>query len=111
MTTMDQDQPPLDLSTITIQSRQVTEVGIKLPYVQRAYRTNEVVESGTIFITIETLCELAHQATFDSYFGRALYLRRCEGLALEQAGLAVHETRGGYHRTAKLLTFLANLQH
>jgi hypothetical protein len=30
-----------------------------------------------------------------------------EGLALERAGLAERETKGGYHRTDLLLEFLA----
>lgn len=105
-------ETPLDLSTITTQTRQVTEVGIKLPYVRRDYRTKQFVDRGTVFITIETLEELAEQDMYDWCGTRcAIDLGHLEGLALEQAGLVARATRGGYHRTEMLSPFLANLQH
>lgn len=65
-----------------------------------------VLESGTVFIPASTLYELAEQDVYDSQFGKVLLLGTHEGYALEQAGLAVEETKGGYHRTDKLLEFL-----
>lgn len=65
-----------------------------------------VLESGEVFIPLSTLEELAEQDTYDSQFGQVFLLDYHEGLALEEAGLAAGETKGGYHRTDKLLAFL-----
>ena len=59
-------------------------------------------DSGDVFVPVDTLYELAEQDTWDSQFGKVLLLDAHEGLALVAAGFAVHETRGGYHRTEKL---------
>ena len=97
--------------------------GIRLPW-QRVERTGPiptadgrvmhadhapkgtVLDSGEVFIPLETLEELAEQGQWDSQFGSAYLLGTHEGLALEAAGLAERETRGGYHRTDALRAFL-----
>lgn len=65
-----------------------------------------VLEGGTVFIPESTLYELAEQDVYDSQFGSPVLLGTHEGLALVAAGLAVEETKGGYHRTDKLLRLL-----
>lgn len=112
----------LDWTTRTIEER-----GIELPW-QRVERygpildTNgeafyagdnhppkgTVLESGTVFIPDSVLYGVAEQGDYDSLspFGTALLLGTHEGYALEQAGLAVQETRGGYHGTEKLRQLL-----
>lgn len=67
-----------------------------------------VLESGEVFVPFEVLEELAEQGEWDSQFGSAFLLGVHEGLALEQVGFAVQETRGGYHRTDALVEFLNN---
>lgn len=52
-----------------------------------------------VFVTVSTLEKLADQGSWDSQFGKVLLLPPDEGLALEAAGLAEQETRGGYHGT------------
>lgn len=73
---------------------------------QRRPPKGTVLESGTVFIPLSTLEEVAEQDVYDSAFGRVLLLGYYEGLALEAAGLAARETKGGYHRTDKLMEFL-----
>lgn len=68
-----------------------------------------VVESGEVFIPLSTLEELAEQDVWDSQFGSSFLLGYHEGLALEADGLAAQETRGGYHRTDRLVAFLDHL--
>lgn len=65
-----------------------------------------VLERGTVFIPETTLYELAEQGTYDSQFGSAFLLGVHEGYALAEAGLAVQETKGGYHGTDKLRRLL-----
>lgn len=65
-----------------------------------------VLDSGEVFIPMGTLAELAEQDRMDSQFGSVFLLGMREGLALEQAGLAEQETRGGYHRTDALMAFM-----
>lgn len=71
--------------------------------------TGTVVASGEVFISLDTLYELSEQDVWDSQFGSAYLLGHHEGLALEKAGLAVRETRGGYHRSETLLKFLESV--
>lgn len=96
--------PTTDLATlpVTERTRTVTEQGIELPYVKQSYGTAEVIERGTVFVTVSTLEQVSEQGAWDSQVGGALLLDEPEGLALEQAGLAVRETRGGYHGTDAL---------
>lgn len=70
-----------------------------------------IVESGEVFIELNTLYELSEQDTWDSQFGSALLLGIHEGLALVEAGLAVQETRGGFHRTERLMEFIAHIEN
>lgn len=65
-----------------------------------------VIEEGTVFIPESVLYEVAEQGVWDSQFGNALLLDTHMGYALEQAGLADRETRGGYHGTEKLRLLL-----
>lgn len=90
-------------------SRTVVQKGIELLWEQRkAYEPDKgkVVRTGRVFITEETLWELSKQGQWDSQFGGSYLLAMDQGLALEQAGLAVRETKGGYHSTEKLREFL-----
>lgn len=102
-------------------TRTVEQRGIELPWqrVERygPYTTAEgktvdkppkgtVLEEGTVFIPLSTLEELSEQDVWDSQFGSAFLLDYHEGLALKAVGLAAEETRGGFHRTEKLLEFL-----
>ena len=74
-------------------SRQVTEWGMEIDH----------PELGTIFIDQDTLVQLAEQGRYDSQFGKpTVTLMPGEGAALVHEGLAVKETRGGYHGTDKL---------
>jgi hypothetical protein len=70
----------------------------------------ERTDSGEVFVPVETLYELAEQDMWDSQFGKVLLLGTYEGLALEAAGLAVRETRGGYHRTDALVELIELLE-
>lgn len=110
------------MDTLTWSTRTVQEKGLWLPWerVERygPQRINgktlfedrppkgTVLESGTVFVTESTLYEVAEQGTYDSQFGSALLLGPYEGPALVKAGLAVEETRGGYHGTDKLRRLL-----
>lgn len=62
----------------------------------------ELLKSGDVFISEDTLYELESQGRWDSQFGSALLLDPYKGLALEAKGWAERETRGGYHGTEKL---------
>lgn len=70
-----------------------------------------VLESGEVFIEMSTLYDLSEQDVWDSQFGSVLTLGYHEGMALEQAGLAVEETRGGFHRTERLMKFLKHYEN
>lgn len=67
-------------------------------------------DSGEVFVPLDTLYELAEQGIWDSQFGSAFLLGAYEGLALEAAGLAERETKGGYHRTDKLVEWLRTVK-
>ena len=69
-----------------------------------------VIDSGSVFIALDLLYELNEQDVWDSQFGSAFLLGPHEGLALVAAGLAVQETRGGYHRTEKLTKVIKKLE-
>lgn len=115
--------------TIEITSRPVEEKGVVLPWERRErygsemvypngharegeqiyperQPTGTVIESGEVFIPMRTLHAIAEQDVWDSQFGGALLLGYHEGMALEKAGLAVQETKGGYHRSEALLELL-----
>lgn len=100
--------------------------GIRLPW-QRVERTGPifrdgenltpdrspkgtVLESGEVFIEMDTLYRLSEQDVWDSQFGSACLLGYHEGMALVEAGLAVEETRGGFHRTERLLAFIKHVE-
>jgi hypothetical protein len=92
------------LSAVT--TKVMTVDGLELPYRDVNGYTGEVRSQGTVFVSFETLYELADQDMWDSQFGKVLLLDYREGLALEAAGLAVRETKGGYHRSKLLKMFL-----
>lgn len=59
-----------------------------------------LINRGTVFVSLSTLYEVCERTTDDYWSGAtppSIGFR--EGLALEQAGLAVREARGGYHGT------------
>lgn len=95
--------PMIDTTTITKSTVTRVVEGVVLPYVRKPYRIGigdpVADETGTVFVDASTLVELSEQDVYDSQFGSVLLLDSREGLALEQAGLAVQETRGGYHGT------------
>lgn len=77
--------------------------GIVLPW---AYAAPHEEGRGEVFIEWTVLDDLAEQDTYRSQIYGAFILDQRTGLALEQAGLAERETRGGYHRTDALLDLL-----
>ncbi|MGV8847610.1 hypothetical protein [Tessaracoccus sp.] len=86
--------------------------GVVLPWVHRKpYPPDAGAElgRGEVFIAMSTLDNLAEQDVWDSQFGQPFMLGANEGQALEQAGLAVRETRGGYHRAGGLRGFLERM--
>ena len=129
---MDETDAP-EVTFPAVESRTVEEKGISLPW-QRRERygsemvypkgharegetiyperqpTGTVIESGWVFIPMKTLYELSEQELWNSQFGSAFLLGYHEGLALEAAGLADQETKGGYHRTDALLAFLKTVE-
>lgn len=67
----------------------------------------DVLESGIVDIPLNKIYRLAEQDRWDSQFGGAFIdLDTKEGWALEQAGLAERETRGGHHRTDLLTDWM-----
>lgn len=98
--------------------RQITQRGITLPYREEIKRYDDEagqlmvkdVREGEVFVTASDLYELSEQDTWDSQFGKVLLLGHFEGIALEQAGLAIRETRGGYHRSDTLADYLDMLE-
>jgi hypothetical protein len=105
---------------VIVRERTVVEHCIVLPYVR--YRRHSGNDNGSfttwseyppvrgeVFISRQDLETLAEQGVWDSQFGQVLLLGPCEGLALEQAELAVLETKGGYHRSEKLLDLLKTI--
>lgn len=101
---------PVDLDSVekSVITRRVE--GVWLPYVRKALvMTGRPEESGCVFVDADTICEVAEQGVWDSQFGDALLLGALEGLALEQAGLAVQETRGGYHGTDECVALVKRM--
>lgn len=112
---------------IEVTTRTVEQRGIVLPW-QRVEQTGPitlpggrvafedhppkgtVLDEGEVFIPLDTLYALLEQERWDSQFEHAFLLDYHEGLALEAAGLAQRETRGGYHRTQALVDLLARLE-
>jgi hypothetical protein len=114
------------MDKIEIKTRTVEERGIELPWERWSYpavfkdgvnltperpHPSVLEEFGTVFITMSDLYALSEQDIWDSQFGSALLLGTHEGLALVAAGLAVLETKGGYHRTDKLLALIEELEN
>lgn len=66
-----------------------------------------VLESGEVFIPYSSLWDVAER-TIDDYLAERMppNVNSHEQMALEQAGLADRETRGGCHGTQKLRDFL-----
>lgn len=93
-----------------IERRMVPEHGITLPWQWVApcddpsagSHKGDVVDSGTVFVTVETLEAVASQDPWAGAFGESLTIGWHEKLALVQAGLAVEETRGGVHGTERM---------
>lgn len=113
------------MRTIEIITKTVEVRGIMLPWARwtpaAVYRKGKnltpdrpdprkLLESGEVFVPLDTLYTLSEQDVWDSQFGSALLLGVHEGLALEQAGLAVQETRGGYHRSEELVLWMQGLE-
>lgn len=77
--------------------------GIRLSFEKLTYHIGVPYDTGTetleVFIEASTLVALCEQGEWDSQLGGALLLDYHEGMALEQAGLAEQETRGGFHGT------------
>ncbi|GAB2734400.1 hypothetical protein [Nocardioides pakistanensis] len=92
----------------TLTTRTVEVRGLELP-VPEDFRAQRPDAPATVFVDLDTLYALAEQDVFESQFGSALLLGRFEGIALEAAGLAVRETRGGYHRSKRLEQVMADL--
>lgn len=92
---------------IETRERTITEAGVWLTVPEDA-ELYEWLRGERVFVTAVTLEELANQGEFESQFGSALLLGPAEGLALVAAGLAVQETRGGYHGTGLVRTLLDN---
>lgn len=62
---------------------------------------------GVVFINRDTLTQLGEQGRYDSQFGPSLFIGDTTAeRALVAAGLAERETRGGIHRTQKLMELL-----
>jgi hypothetical protein len=116
----------MKLKNIKVTSRTVVEKGVLLPWERWSYpavfkdgknltpdrpHPPVLLDSGSVFVPLDTLYELSEQDVFDSQFGSAFLLHGDVGPALEQAGLAAQETRGGYHRTEKLLTLIERLEN
>ena len=97
---------------VKITTRTTVEHGIELPW-ERVERygpiynkhsdtwtddppKGTVLESGTVFVSEATLEELL-EAEHSLGMGDAYLLGYHEGMALEKAGLARQETRGGYY--------------
>lgn len=97
--------------TTPLATRTVTQYGIELPW-ERVERygpqynkhletwsdnppKGTVLESGTVFIELGVLEELM-EADHSFGMGGAYLVGYREGMALEVAGLASQETRGGY---------------
>lgn len=89
---------------IEITTRTIEQRGIELPWQHK-------LESGTVFIPLSTLEELADRGPWDSQFGRpAFLLDDHEGLALVAAGFAVQETKGGFYSTDELHEWLTAVE-
>jgi len=99
----------MDIKSIKPVRKVRTEVGIELPYriehgkwnfkVDPAVREVTKVDEGTVFISWSLIEELSGVTTDSLGMGGSLIIGHREGYALEQAGFAVQETRGGYHGT------------
>jgi hypothetical protein len=80
-------------------------------YVHEAPPKGTVLEEGFVDIKESTLYEVDERSTNDYLLEiTPPFVGYKEGLALEAAGLAVQETRGGYHGTAKLTKLLRKME-
>jgi hypothetical protein len=99
----------MNIEDIRFTTQIVVVEGIELPWQElKPYEPDKgsVLREGTVFVSMDTLYQLSEQGLWDSSFGNVLLLDYLEGLALEAAGLAERETRGGHHRTDLLMEFL-----
>lgn len=112
------------MDEIRLTSRTVVQHGIELPWERRerygpqymkgakAWTDHPpkgtVVESGTVFIELGTLEELM-EADHSLGMGGAYLMGYHEGMAVELAGLASQETRGGYYTTSEQRERLGSL--
>lgn len=102
-------------------TRTIEEQGLMLPWqrIERygpitieGYTTDKppkgtVLEEGTVFVPYDVLWAVAERTSDDAFMGNMPpHVGYHEQLALEQAGLADGETRGGCHGTDKLREFL-----
>lgn len=85
--------------------------GIPVPPARTRLVPERGVELDGVFVPLEVLGELAEQDVWDSQFGRDAFLIRDRTIAhvLEANGLAIKETKGGYHRGPKLQQLLRDL--
>lgn len=103
---------PVESNDITPTEQTRVVKGIELPWdvTDKRWAEDWIARgkhtTGTVFVDQDTLMNLADQGVWDSQFGSVLLLDMLEGIALEQAGLAQQETRGGYHGTEKLKELL-----
>ncbi len=76
--------------------------------------TRMIPEKGIVldgvFVRLSTLGELAEQGPYDSDAGRVLLLDKDEAAVLVAHGLAIRETRGGYHGSPMLERFFEILK-
>lgn len=72
----------------------------------------DLIDQGTVFVPLSTLESVCERTTDDYWSGvTPPIVGHREGLALEQAGLAERETRGGYHGTDAGRQALNDLWH
>lgn len=94
---------------VPVIARTTWVLGIELPWQEiKRYDPEKgtVLREGRVFVEMSTLYAVSEQGVWESQFGNVLLLDYLEGLALEAAGLAEQETRGGYHTTELLTEFL-----
>lgn len=84
--------------------------GFPLPEVKEQIQIVKGIEVDGVFVPFSLLGELAEQGEYDSQFGDAFLIHdKKMAQVLEASGLAIHETRGGYHRGPFLEKMLEEL--
>lgn len=86
------------MDKISWKRRLVTETGVTLPYAEKKRWDGESIPAGTAFIPLDLLEELS-EAT-DPWGSVLIINDQYAAWALEQAGWAVRQTRGGYVSSA-----------